>query len=305
MQSIIIFLILAIILGCYYYFFNPDTHHKTLESPKKEIYFSSNQPKFYLSKNKNYLLKRKKNQKETSISSPSSQEIISKTKKETKKNISPYFGKIKIGEVSSFRLSLLPQYNSNEKINISGWKIKGKRIQLTIPKGISLFLPGTSQRGKDIYLKSDERFLILNEKNPFKINLAFKKNKCFGYLADDYNLGSLSSGKICPPISQKEICHFSQDCRNLISQLTSCQKVNYSDNLKISFDSSCQKFIENYIAKNLNYEGCIQNYYKDKDFLGKTWYFYFGHNITCRCEDTIYLYDKNGLLVDKYYYEIY
>ncbi len=221
-------------------------------------------------------------------------------------NISPYFGKIKISSISHASINLNSYLNEEEKINITGWQIKGKKGKITIPKGRELFILGNSLPDKNIYVKRGDQVYLRSDSNPFKVNIAFRPNQCFGYLVSYYDsIRVFSGGKICPSADQDEICNFSSNCRSLISSLTSsCRPISYSNNLSLTYDSTCQSYIDNYIARNLNYEGCIENYYKNENFLAKTWYFFAGFDITCRCGDTIYLYDKNGLLVDSYDYRI-
>ena len=216
---------------------------------------------------------------------------------------SPYFGKIKFSSASHTTIRISSQFRTDEKISISGWKIKGNNGEITIPQGMELFLFETSAKA-NIYLSQSDQLHLLSAKVPLGMSLAFRPNKCFGYLRDVYKNLPYAPSKICPAIDRDEICYFSTDCQSAILSLRSCQPINYST-LSLSFDSNCQSYIENYISRNLSYNGCVENYYKDKDFYQKIWYIYVGYDIFCKCSDTLYLYDQQGLLVDQYSYKGY
>jgi hypothetical protein len=66
-------------------------------------------------------------------------------------------------------------------------------------------------------------------------------------------------------------------------------------------DDACRGWLD----LNLNYRGCYWNYYRDQNFWEKQWHIYLDRaekEIMDMKEDTIYLRDANGLLVDKYIY---
>jgi len=223
--------------------------------------------------------------------------------------VSPYFSKLKISSISSTQIVLASKIQDENQIDITGWKVVSQKGTITIPKGTALFLPGQSTKDQDdIFIKKNDRIYLESASNPFKVVTNFKPNKCFGYLKDSYGSSfpsSLQTTRICPKVDKNSICNYSQDCITNILKLEKCQAVNYSKNLNIMFDTNCRTFIDNYIVENLKYEGCVENYYKDKDFFKSEWRIYIGYSISCNCNDIIYLYDKNGLLVDKYNYQVY
>jgi len=221
---------------------------------------------------------------------------------------SPYFQKIRISSISKDSIILNYYSQNQEKINITGWKIKtGKGGEFVIPQGVEVY-PGFSSPNYDIFIKGNDQIYIQSKSSPFGYSSrAFRVNKCFGYLADYYgSTFPFRYGKICPKINREEICYFSNNCQNFIFQLQGCNRLNYSQNLKIVSDASCVEYINKYISQYLNYDGCLNYYLKDDNFLEKRWYIFAGYSVLCRCgKDTIYLYDRDGLLVDKYYYEQY
>jgi hypothetical protein len=215
------------------------------------------------------------------------------------------FGQIKISGVSSDKVTLRAVLKENEKIDITGWKVVGKGGEFTIPQGIELY-PGYFSPNSDIFIKSGEQIYIKSDNSPFWQNNAFLTNKCFGYLASSGSSFPFSTSRICPSIKREEICNFSQACQSAILSLQNCRPVDNSKLSSLTYDSICQTYMENYANKNLNYSGCVGNYLKDDNFFGKIWYIYAGFSPSCKCgEDAIYLYDNNGLLVDKYEYERY
>lgn len=227
-------------------------------------------------------------------------------KRTFKVSLSPYFGKVKISGISQSSITLTNNLAQGEKINITNWRVKGMRGEIIIPQGTELYLSNYPLLKNDIFIKQYDTVYISSDYSPFGINKNFRPNKCFGYLKDYYTSNfPFSFSKICPQINCEEIRYFSESCQSAIRQLQNCFSLNYSNYPQISFDSSCQAYLENYTAKYLNYDGCIQNYSKDKDFFQNTWYIYAGYSIFCKCSDNLYLYDQNGLLADKYHYESY
>jgi hypothetical protein len=222
--------------------------------------------------------------------------------------ISPSFGKVKINSASHQSIILRSQLSSaSERINITGWQIKAQRGKITIPRGIELFAPGTSLLDNDIFIKQSDQITIFSAHNPFNVSKGLRSNKCFGYLKDNYTSWPSSlpaDSKICPKIDREKIGHLSKSCQDAIFVLEGCKPLDYSRYPQIYSDSSCQDYAQTYTSSYLNYNGCIQNYYKDKDFLKNYWYIYASYDIVCNCNEYMYLYDKSGLLVDKYYYRM-
>jgi len=61
-----------------------------------------------------------------------------------------------------------------------------------------------------------------------------------------------------------------------------------------------------FINSNLDYGGCYRNNYRYNDFLENNWYIYIDRldkQFFDRKIDTVYLKDKDGLLVDEYIYK--
>jgi len=223
-------------------------------------------------------------------------------KRTFKVNLSPYFRKVKISSVrtpySSYPsvITLKVYLNKEEEINITGWKIKGRRGESTIPQAIERYFLGFP--GKDIIIEKDNTIYLSGGSSPLGGNRNFRLNKCLGYLAKPDN-SSLSIPKSCPRPKEEEISHLRPCCREFIRRIRGCEVPDYSNNPRIYEDSRCVS----YLKENFNYEGCFMNYSRDEDFLQNSWYIYLKSDIaTSDYCDTIYLQDQNGLFVDKYSY---
>jgi hypothetical protein len=220
-------------------------------------------------------------------------------------NTSPYFEKIKISSVrsqTSSRSSLITlstYLKSEEEINITGWKIKGKTGSFTIPGGIEKYNPYYNPvPGEDIFVKRSDRIYLSGASNPLGRGRNFRPNKCLGYFTN-YRDFPISLPKNCPKPEREEISHLDPCCQEFILRLGRCEIPDYSSNSRISTDSECV----DYLNDNFNYGGCYRNYSRDEDFVGENWHIYMNRNIVVSdaC-DTLYLRDQNGLLVDKYSY---
>ena len=222
--------------------------------------------------------------------------------------VSPFTKKVQIASISDKSIVLKTSLKEEERVNITGWKLKaGKGSETTIPQGIEIY-PGYAAPTEDIYIKKNDRIYVQSSSIILSPNTAFRPNKCFGYLRDDYGSSfPFSSSKICPKIDKEELCGFSEVCRSYILKLQNCNPGrSYLTDLRLTSDPSCRAYIDNYISDNLSYEKCVAHYFMDDNFLKDSWYIYAGHCILCRCgKDTIYLYDQNGLLVDEYDYQRY
>jgi len=222
--------------------------------------------------------------------------------------LSPYYGKVKVNSASHVSIVLSSKINTtSEKIDITGWKIKTSHGEIVIPQGMEIFTPGSSPASSDILAKRSDLITIFRASNPFNMRIGFRGNKCFGYLKDSYTSWPSSlpaDSKTCPKINRDEIGYLSKDCQTAIFTLESCKPLDYSKYTRAMADSNCQSYVENYVAKYLSYNSCIQSYFRDATFLKSSWYIYAGYDIVCNCNEYIYLYDRSGLLVDKYSYKM-
>lgn len=216
-------------------------------------------------------------------------------------NNSPYFGKIKITYIRSKSstypslITLSSWLKKGEKLNITNWRLRAYKKEITIPQGIekyqSLVLP------HDIFVKRGDKIFLIGGKSPLGRRKNFRLNKCFGYFLSSLNFFPWFS-KNCPKPSLKEISHLNPYCQDFILRLSRCKIPDYSDNFKVRANLECKSFIR----ETFNYNSCFKKHSKDEDFLKSYWYIYTSPDVAHKLHDTLYLYDKNGLLVDKYLY---
>lgn len=194
---------------------------------------------------------------------------------------------------SMITLSVQPKYG--EKINMTGWKIKARKGEIIIPKGIEKYQ--SYRDSKDIILKDYAIIYIINDLNPLGKGKNFCLNKCFGYIKN-YHKFYPSFYTYCPKPKLQDITELNPYCQEFILRLSNCEIPDYSNNMKISLDSQCTS----YLRDNFNYSACFKKYSNDEDFLKNYWYIYVGTDIVHELHDTVYLYDQTGLLVDKHTY---
>lgn len=220
-------------------------------------------------------------------------------------NVSPYFEKVKISTVkaksfsSCSLITLSVQSEDKEKINITGWRIRGNKGEIIIPQGIEMF---SSYEGilapQDISVGQYDKIYLLSQDSPLGKNRNFRLNKCFGYFLNDYKIFPSFSRK-CPKPKLEEISHLKEYCQEFILKLGTCEIPDYSEDYGILYDNECVS----YLRENLKYSSCFKKHSKDENFFDNYWYVYLGeYDIVSKLHDTLYLRDKNGLLIDKYLY---
>ncbi|MCP6718199.1 MAG: hypothetical protein KJI70_01450 [Patescibacteria group bacterium] len=221
-------------------------------------------------------------------------------------NISPYFKKVKISTIqyeSTSRpalITLITNLNQNEEINITGWSIESKNGKIVIPQATEKYYHYYgSHNNEDIIIKKGERIYLSSGYNPLGRDRNFKDNKCMGYLTNSFDF-PVSISKKCPKPTAQEVSHLDPCCQQFILKLKSCQYPDYSEDADVRSDKQCTEYID----ENLNNIGCFMNHSQDKYFLGNNWYIYLhGKNILADdCYDTLYLKDKNGLVINTYPY---
>ncbi|MEK7071898.1 MAG: hypothetical protein AAB959_01250 [Patescibacteria group bacterium] len=208
-------------------------------------------------------------------------------------------------KISSIRIqtlsspSLITLYTNNlqkdEKINITGWEIKTKNGSFLISKGLEK---------EDIIIKQGDRIYISSDPSPFlEKDKNFRPNKCMGYLSSSHKF-TIPLPQTCPrPQSDKLPAYLNYWCKEYINTLGSCQAPTYDGLAKYELfkDDNCMS----YLNTNLNYNGCFLNYQKDQNFYSREWHIYLDRRdkeiFPWNNEfDTLYIKDKNGLIVDKY-----
>ncbi|OGZ32384.1 MAG: hypothetical protein A3H00_02305 [Candidatus Portnoybacteria bacterium RBG_13_40_8] len=217
--------------------------------------------------------------------------------------VSPYYGQVKISNVNpneeNFKNDyLILENDSDELINISGWTIRGRKEEMTIPRAINKLSASFSTADyTDIKLSASGRIFVSMGTSPSGIN--FRLNKCTGYLdPKDEFFPSLDKG--CPSIAKSEYSDLKSTCRSYIDQLSQCEIPDYVGNWDISADSDCTAFLN----ERFNYSYCFSQRGKETDFFKDEWRVFLGRtkDFLDNDSDKIILRDKNGLKVGEYEY---
>lgn len=228
-----------------------------------------------------------------------------------KSDVSPYSGKVKISSLrvqtlsSASLITLTTNFQQNEKTGITGWKFETKKGNFLIPKGLEQINPlDPALLAQDIIAKQWDIIYISSDPSPFlQKDKNFRPNKCMGYLSGA-RIFTIPLPQTCPrPQTDQLPSYISYWCKEYINTLGNCQAPTYDGLAKYELfkDDNCMS----YLNSNLNYNGCFLNYQKDQDFSSNQWHIYLDSRDKeifpwTNEFDTLYLRDKNGLLVDKY-----
>jgi len=214
----------------------------------------------------------------------------------TLEQLSPYFKKIRIGSVSpgSYNYYGTVRINTNlgdkEAVDVTGWFLKAKNGNQFIPKAIEIYDPtGLASEG-NLVLKKNDYLNIYTSASAIGRNL--RLNECIGYL-ENVSKFIPPLPKNCPRPQWSEIENFSGVCYDYILSLGTCSFPKSNALLPIN-DYACREYLDK-----LNYKGCFEKYRRDPNFLSHEWRVWMGSRFLDARHDHVYLFDKNGLLVDE------
>lgn len=180
----------------------------------------------------------------------------------------------------------------DEKIDISGWTVRGRQGAFTIPRAQKVY--SFSGQESDIILAPWDQVHIYSG---FGAKGNFQLTKCMGYLEDAAPFIP-SVPRDCPYISRSEVDRFSGPCQQYALSLRVCEIP--SDNPPVPVeDSVCREFL-----RNLNYNGCIAQHRNDPDFFENDWRVWVNNqmNFFDPVYDKVQLLDLKGNIVDEYIY---
>ena len=124
-----------------------------------------------------------------------------------------------------------------------------------------------------------------------------------GYLDNSYDF-IIEIDKDCPEPEENKIPRYLSDsCQNYILDFSTCEESTYQGLLE--YDLLEDELCKGYLDSVFNYAGCLASYSEDSNFLGDQWHIYMDRRereIMHATQDTIYLYDQNGLMIDEYCY---
>ncbi|MEK7143924.1 MAG: hypothetical protein AAB820_01145 [Patescibacteria group bacterium] len=221
--------------------------------------------------------------------------------------LSPYFKKIRIGSVSvsSWKnypsvIRLYSSLSGSEKINITGWKLKSNRGEISIKQAVEIYSPRGLNNEGDIVLSSAGFVNIYDGKSPISRNL--RLNKCAGYLQNFYDFKP-SLPQNCPAIPRSSYIHLSGECQTYIMSLGGCKlpSTSFVNSLPGSEQgNACRMYLNT-----VGYGTCFKKHRYDNDFLSNEWRVWIGENIAGvfdQKHDWIRFFDEESFLVDEYIY---
>ena len=214
---------------------------------------------------------------------------------------SQYIDKVTISRVTKATINnesvihLRVRPNKGEEINLTGFTIKTRKGELKIQKGLEYLKSNYPNR--DIVISEPLTVYLIGNVSPLIVKDNFRSNQCINYFSRSNDIYPRLYNS-CQAPKLASLGHLTPYCQDYLIHKNRCEMPNYSDNFKISTDNACVNFILNYYT----YNGCFDKNFRDDKFLLSSWYIYLNKNIVEDLHDTISLYDKNGLLVDKYTY---
>jgi|SRR3989344_6258716 len=222
----------------------------------------------------------------------------------TREQLSPDFQKILISSASASAwgdypttITVYSRLSKEENINITGWRIKSNRRELTIPQAVGVYEPSGAAPEGDIILSGNEYVYIYSTRSPIGRN--FRLNKCTGYLENTSDFEP-ALPRSCPTVKKEEISHLSGQCQSYIFSLGVCQPPNldtYNSLPGTDQGNECRAFLSN-----INFNSCFTKYSRDSDFLSNQWRVWVNQNILDSQHDRLLLFDKEGKVVDDYIY---
>ncbi len=223
----------------------------------------------------------------------------------TREQLSPYFQKIRISSAYASwwggypsQISFYSYLSGNEKIDITGWRIKSNIGEILVPKAVNIYEPAGFAMPEDIVFLGNSYLNIYSNFSPISRNL--RLNKCIGYLQNSYDFNP-ALPQSCPlPYSRSEISYLSGQCQSYIFSLGGCRLPDVSFyNLLPGNErgDACRNFLNN-----VSYNSCFEKHRSDLDFFSNEWRVWTGQNILDPQHDRVRLFDNQGLLVDQYIY---
>ncbi|MFH1346688.1 MAG: hypothetical protein ABIH10_00365 [Spirochaetota bacterium] len=225
----------------------------------------------------------------------------------TRAQLSPYFQKIRISSAyySSFsgypsQIQIYSNLSKDEKVDITGWKIKSNSDkEIIIPGAVNLYDLSSFLFDSNIVLSSNGYVSIYSNTSAVSRNL--RLNKCTGYLENDYDFIP-QLPRNCPSLSspRSNIQYLSGACQSYLFSLGSCQvpDVSFYNSLPGNDDgNACRAFLSD-----ISYYSCIKEHRNDLDFYLNDWRVWINKNILDSQHDAVKLFDSQGLLVYQYVY---
>ncbi len=219
------------------------------------------------------------------------------------KNISPYYGRFSVSASPSSEGSSYPStiriyfggLKEEEKINTTGWSVRGNKGTIFVSKGAEIFQPISGGPQSDIIIKESLSLNLYSSVSPMNVN--FRTNKCFGYISQAYTF-SPSIGGSCPSIDRKEYQNLPGSCQDTISSYNgSCRYPGNDPNWNFFISDECKQVLNRF-----NYTSCFNEHKKDENFVSSDWHIWTGQNILDSRHDRVILLDSSGKYVSETVY---
>ncbi|KKQ78028.1 MAG: hypothetical protein A3A96_02985 [Candidatus Zambryskibacteria bacterium RIFCSPLOWO2_01_FULL_39_39] len=235
-------------------------------------------------------------------------------KKIDEKNRSPYYGKIRMSNISGLYgddpsqeyTYLSTNLSKNETIKITDWYLKSEITGYYATIGKASLLPFPfAKTESDVVLQQMDRVVLTKGFSP--IGISFRTNKCTGYFEENRTfVPSLSLQ--CPEPRDEKLPVFSgvydrnDECLDIIERIPRCttKGSQFIRDLPDTVPSSCKT----YLTTQINYNTCVAIHFGDTDFPSDEYRIYlnkFGP-LWRKKQDKINLHDENGLVVDSISY---
>ena len=218
--------------------------------------------------------------------------------------LSPYYGEIKIGNVSPGSYNGVAQFSLNASygglkapIDVTGWRLSSNSGQVIIPQAIADYTPGGSGFPGDITLGSGETLNVYSSASPIVQNL--RLNACTGYLNNTYTFVPALPQSCAAAYDRSAIATFSGSCQNYILSIWGCSVPTANRINSFSNEPACQSFLNT----KFGYSACYYANRFQPNFFSNIWDAWIGGPLNLDpSHDRLLLWDKQGLLVDEYIY---
>ena len=198
-------------------------------------------------------------------------------------------------------VEVFASYNNKQPVNITGWTIKsaitGKSA--IIPKGVYMPFSGVVNKEENIFLNPGDRAIITTGDSPKGVS--FRLNTCTGYFEQFQDFTPMLPQQ-CPRPSDEKLPlgpnSLEDVCVKYIEQIPAC--VAHIQALPIGLSDGCNE----YINKNIHYNGCLGLHKNDSDFYKPEWRIFLkrSEKLWKSERETIKLLDADGKTIDSLSY---
>lgn len=183
-------------------------------------------------------------------------------------------------------------------VNVTGWSLQSALtgVRAFLPRGVEIFLMGAVNIQGDIYLAPGSSAIISSGSSP--VGTSFRENTCTGYLGELQAFRPALSRE-CPspadslPLTPETLTLYGDACFDFVQEIPKC---TFPLATPSSISPSCRIFL----ANNISYNGCVQNYRYKTGFSRGMWRIYVGAGgeLWRNSHDIIRLLDAEGRTVD-------